>query len=141
VNSLERSELLKRRCKAFYEYSQLAFERGDYDTTLFMCEQAAQLCLKSILLRLLGFTLRGHGLRELLGALSKALKELNKGELSQRVSLFAERRREALRLLEDAYVGCRYLARTYEREDAERALDVVRELIEPVEGVERDVFS
>jgi hypothetical protein len=33
-------------------------------------------------------------------------------------------------------VGCRYLARTYERVDAERALDVVRELIELVEGVE-----
>jgi len=141
LGSLEHSELSKKRCRAFYEYTQLAFERHDYDTTLFMCEQVVQLCLKSILLRILGFIPRGHGVRELLSTLSKTLEELDKIELSQRVSSFTERYRDVIRLIEDAYTGSRYLAKTYEREDAEKAIDVTKKLIELIEGVEQDVFS
>jgi len=33
----------------------MAFERGDYDMTLFMCEQSVQLRIKAVLLRLLGY--------------------------------------------------------------------------------------
>jgi len=45
-----------------------------------------------------------------------------------------------LRLIEEAYVASRYLAKTYEREDAEKAIEATRELIILIEGVERDVF-
>jgi HEPN domain. len=31
------------RSKTYYEYSQEAFKRGDYDIAIFMVEQAAQL--------------------------------------------------------------------------------------------------
>ncbi len=141
MGSLEHSELLRRRCRVFYEYAQQAFERRDYDTTLFMCEQAIQLCLKSILLRMLGFIPRGHGVRELLGVFSRTLRELGKMELSLRVSSFTERRRDVLRLIEEAYVVSRYLAKTYEREDAEKAIEATVELIKLIEGVEQDVFS
>jgi len=39
-------ELLYKRGRVFYDYALIAFERGDYDITVFMCEQAAQLSLK-----------------------------------------------------------------------------------------------
>jgi len=141
VGSVEHVELLRRRCRAFYGYALMVFERGDYDTAMFMCEQAVQFCLKAVLLRILGFVPRGHGVRELLGMLSKTLEELGKLELSRQVSAFAEIYRDGLRLLEDAYVGSRYLAKTYEREDAARSIEVVRSLIKLVEVVEQDVFS
>jgi HEPN domain-containing protein len=46
-----------------------------------------------------------------------------------------------LRLIEEAYVVSRYLAKTYERKDAEKAIEATGELIILIEGVELDVFS
>jgi HEPN domain-containing protein len=61
-------------------------------------------------------------------------------ELTLRVSSFTEGHREVLRLIEEACVVSRYLAKTYEREDAEKAIEATGELIILIEGVERDVF-
>ncbi len=43
-------ELLRRRSGAYYEYSREAFERGDFDITMFMTEQVAQLRVKAVIL-------------------------------------------------------------------------------------------
>jgi uncharacterized protein YigE (DUF2233 family) len=40
-------ELLRRRAVRFYDYARIAFDNGDYDITVFMCEQAAQLYTKN----------------------------------------------------------------------------------------------
>ena len=60
-------------------------------------------------------------------------------ELTIRVSSFTEGHREALRLIEEAYVVSRYLAKTYERKDAEKAIEATGELIILIEGVKLDV--
>jgi HEPN domain-containing protein len=62
-------------------------------------------------------------------------------ELTLRVSSFTEGHRDVFRLIEEAYVASRYLAKTYEREDAEKAIEAAGESIILIEGVERDVFS
>jgi len=125
----------------FYDYALIAFERGDYDITVFMCEQAAQLSLKAILLRILGFIVRGHGIRELLGSLSKALESFGKIELSQEILKFVEDNRGGLKFLEEAYTSSRYIARVYEKEDALRSLEVVEMLFKLIEKLEGYVFS
>jgi HEPN domain-containing protein len=71
----------------------------------------------------------------------KHLGKIVNMELALRVSSFTEGHREALRLIEEAYVVSRYLAKTYEREDAEKAIEATVELIKLIEGVEQDVFS
>jgi len=81
-----------------------------------------------------------HGIRELLGSLSKALEGLGKAELSLNISRFVEGNREDLRSLEEAYTSSRYIARVYEREDALRSLEVVEKLFKLIEKVEGDVF-
>jgi HEPN domain-containing protein len=91
-------ELLRRRSMRFYDYARIAFDKGDYDITVSMCEKAAQLYMKSLLVR------------ELLGVLLKALDRLGKVELSQESSRFSDVNRDALRLLEEAYTSSRYLA-------------------------------
>jgi HEPN domain-containing protein len=48
---------------------------------------------------------------------------------------------DSLRILEDAYIGARYLAKTYERVDVEKALRAVEELFRVIEVVEHNVFS
>jgi HEPN domain-containing protein len=70
MGSMSHVELLQRRSRAFYDYASTALERGDHDVVVFMCEQAAQLRLKALLLRMLGFMPRSHRVRELLGMLS-----------------------------------------------------------------------
>jgi len=92
-------ELLRRRAVGFYDYARIAFGKGDYDITVFMCEQAAQLYTKSLLLRMLGFTPRGHRVRELLGILLKALDRLGRVELSREIARFSDVNRDALRTL------------------------------------------
>jgi len=55
IGSYNSVEILIKRGKAFYSYALEAIDRGDYDLVLFFLEQAAQLRLKALLLRLLGF--------------------------------------------------------------------------------------
>jgi len=45
------------------------------------------------------------------------------------------------KVLEDAYTGARYLPKSYDRVDAEKALNVVEELFRVVEAVESSVFT
>ncbi len=141
MSSMDYFELLRKRSTAFYRQARKAFEGGDYDVAVFLCEQAAQIRLKALLLRLLGFTPRGHGIREILGLLSRVLEKLDKAELARRVTGFSEVRRNLLRLLEEAYTGSRYLPRAYGSEEAAEALEVAAELFKLVEEVEKDVFG
>ena len=43
MSSMDPVELLRRRAVRFYDYARIAFDNGDYNMTVFMCEQAAQL--------------------------------------------------------------------------------------------------
>jgi len=61
--------------------------------------------------------------------------------LSSMVSEYASLWRDSLKILEDAYIGGRYLAKTYERVDVEKALRAVEELFRVIEVVEHNVFS
>jgi len=106
-----------------------------------MCEQAAQVYTKSLLLRMLGFTPRDHRVRELLGVLLKALERLGRVELSQEIAWFSDVNRDALRLLEEAYTSSKCPSGVYGREDALKALKVIEELFKLLEVVERSVFS
>ena len=140
MSSMDYVELLRRRSEVFYRQARKAFEGGDHDVAVFLCEQAAQIRLEA-LLRLLGFTPRGHGIREMLDLLFKVLEKLGRAELAQRVAGFGEARRDLLRLLEEAYTSSRYLPRSYSSEEAAEALGVVEELLKLVEEVEGGVFG
>ncbi len=141
LGSVDYVELLRRRSKAYYEYSRGAFERGDYDIAIFMIEQALQLYIKSMILRILGYTPRTHMIRELLAALAKALSSLNKNLLASRIKDFVEENRDALKLIEEAYTGSRYLYKVYEREDVEKLLSIAEKLINLLEDVEHELFA
>jgi len=132
---------LIKRSKIFYVYALMAFERGDYDMTLFMCEQSVQLRIKAVLLRLLGYIPKGHRVRELLMMLSKTLESLGREDIAREISDLISLYRDDLRLLEEAYTGSRYLSRIYDKDDAEKAIKIVDKIFSLVEKVERIVFS
>ena len=52
---------------------RMAESTDDYDLAMFLIDQAVQLYVKAIYFELLGSRIRGHGIRELIGMLTKVL--------------------------------------------------------------------
>ncbi|MDK2464512.1 MAG: HEPN domain-containing protein [Candidatus Korarchaeota archaeon] len=108
---------LKRRAELFEEEAREAFDKGNYNFTLFFVEQALQLYLKYALLKQLGDFPKTHGLIRLFEALSSVVGD--------RAVRFLSENRVVLDLLAEAYVGSRYLDVEYGRETAEEALSLL----------------
>lgn len=111
-------EVLRRRGVEFLEMAEKALADKKVD---FMLEQAAQLYLKSALLKLVGEYSRTHSLRRLVWELAEASRD---DELRK----FGEERRNVLSSLEDVYIMARYFPKEYSEMDAAEFLEVVREL-------------
>ena len=125
----EEVETLLRRSGDYMELANSAFEREKYDAAIFLAEQALQLYLKAILVKYANLRVRSHSLRELLYRLGQIFK------LEERVEEFIRANRKLLRELEDAYIGTRYEAKSYYREDAEELIEFVMMVMEFVEGL------
>jgi len=78
MGSIDLVELLKKRSSLFYEYAREALSRGHYDMAMFHAEQALQLRLKALALRILGYIPRIHSVRELL-VVAKSLDAVGRG--------------------------------------------------------------
>ncbi len=132
--------VLRERASKFLQYSIEALERGEYDLSCFFAEQAVQLRLKSLILRIYGSLPRTHSMREILGILSDALDKLGYPKVEE-IRRFVRENRSSLRLLEDAYTGGRYLLTGYSRLDSEECINIARRIIDMVDRIEREVFS
>lgn len=115
--------------------------REHFDLAVFYAEQALQLRLKSLVLRLLGFVPRIHSVREMLGLFTEALKEIDREDLTSEVSEFSEANRDGLRVLDEAYIASRYLLRVYELEDAKKSLSIVDKAFRLLDSLEGDLFG
>jgi HEPN domain-containing protein len=114
-------EVLRRRAVEFLEAARDDIRAGRYDLAAFHCEQATQLALKHFLARELGYFPRIRDLRELFELAGKIRPSLQ--------DLYEEFKFEVML---DAYVGARYLPRSYRR-------DVVEKLYWVAERVVREV--
>lgn len=127
---------LKRRARAFLSEAE---EARDADLAVFFAEQAMQLCIKAIYFDIFGGGLRGHGLRELLGVLVRALEAHGYDVHAGKLLDFIDKHRRQLMLVEEAYIMSRYGDVEYSREDAVNSVSLARELTELLEGVSRSV--
>ncbi len=116
-------ELLLKRSKNFLEGAEQRFKKEDWDLTCFLAEQSVQLYLKAIILEEVGQTPRTHSIRQLLAQLGKIIE---KEIVYDRKSLF---------MLESAYFNARYIAVTYDEEQAKDAINIAKELIAHVENI------
>jgi len=118
-------EVLRRRAAEFLEAVRDDLRAGRYDLAAFHCEQATQLALKYFLAKELGYFPRTHDLRELFelaGRIKPTLKDLyNEFKFEVEVML-------------DAYVGARYLPRSYRRDVVERLYSVAERVVREVEA-------
>ena len=116
----ETVERFRKRSSGFMEAAIERLNAGDYDLACFMAEQTVQLYLKSVILEKTGEVPRTHSIRQLLSIVS---------ELSD-VKLNLDRR--SLIFLEDAYIKAGYLGSGYEKEDAEDAIKIAKEVMSAV---------
>ncbi|MEM0236111.1 HEPN domain-containing protein [Thermofilum sp.] len=106
---IDEVKILRKRAKAFLKTSETAYQDGEYDLTVYLCEQAIQLHLKSILLEELGDYPRTHSLTYLFQLLQKI------EELRNLYNIYKDNK-QLVTFLEDAYIATRYLPREYSKE-------------------------
>lgn len=119
----EEVDLLLKRSKNFLEGSEQRFKKEDWDLTCFLAEQSVQLYLKAIILLETGQTPRTHSLRQLLALL---------GQIIEKEIVFD---RKSLFMLESAYFNARYIAISYDEEQAKDSLKIAKEIIAYVENI------
>ncbi|NPA85744.1 MAG: HEPN domain-containing protein [Crenarchaeota archaeon] len=138
MNEGLKAKVLRERAEAFLDLAK-SLERTDLAS--FHAEQAAQLRLKSSILRLVGKVPRVHGIRELAGFLAKSLSEEGFEEQALKIREFVRRHKEELMDLEDAYSEARYELWEPSRTSALRMIRAVEELFKVLDEVEKDVLG
>ena len=119
----EAEHLYDSSCE-FLETADFQLERGFYALAVFNAEQSLKLFLKAKLLEE-GLTYpQTHGIRSLMELLSTITEE----KTGKEVNKLLEHYLIELGSLEDAYIASRYLLREYKREEAERLVQVVKEI-------------
>lgn len=116
-------DLLKKRSKNFLEGAEQRFNAKDWDLTCFLAEQSVQLFLKALILEEAGQTPRTHSIRQLLAQY---------GQIKGKDIKFD---RNSLFMLESAYFNARYIAVTYDNEQAKDALKIAKEIIDYVKDL------
>jgi len=122
--SFEEAEILRERAESFLRNAEELFLKGVYDLAAFNIEQYCQLIVKYKLLMKTGAYLGTRSLIKLLRLLSNISGGLD--------MLFEGRNIVMLTKIEDAYIGARYLARRYEKEEVEEMLKFVLEVFKNV---------
>ncbi len=119
-------ENLKKRSKRFLDLAKYSIEKGDYDLAAFNLEQGLQLYLKAEILKNGARFPHTHDLIELL----EFLYEIKKDEIIRRIiSEYAVE----LGSLTDAYIMARYFTRKYTKEEVEKLLNAVENIISKIE--------
>jgi len=121
-------EYLRRWAFEFLEAARDDVEKGRFDLAAFHAEQALQLALKYLLARDYGHYPHTHDLRDLFELLKEKRPEVWDFYLANRY---------AVEILVDAYVGARYLPRSYRADVVKRLVEVAARFLEEYVGVGR----
>ncbi len=132
-------EVLRKRAFMFLQEAEEDLKKGFYDLAAFHSEQALQLFIKAMLVRLSGEEVRGHEIRELLATLAFTL-EVEGFDVSKKIGEVAKKFRRELVELEEAYYEARYKPYPYTKEEAEELVKVAKLIIEELERVERELW-
>jgi HEPN domain-containing protein len=116
----EEVEILRERALMFLAAARDDLRAGRVDLAAFHAEQACQLALKYVLASRVGCYPHTHSLRRLFEEVRAVKPELWS---------FYERHMFAFEVMEDAYLGARYLPRRYSRDVAEHLVKVAEELV------------
>lgn len=128
VSRRDEIDYLSGRSRQFLETAEYQISKGFYGLAIFSLEQALQLFIKSKFLENGADYPRTHSVRVLL----ERLLELVDKDKRFYIKTVLDKYLFELGILEDAYITSRYILREFKKEEAERLLKVVREVIENV---------
>ena len=131
---------LRDRALRFLEEAEEDLKKGYYDLAAFHAEQALQLFLKSMIMRLSGEERRGHQVRELLAELAFSFDIEGFQEISSKLKEIAKRYRRELRGLEEAYYEARYSPLPFDKGEAEELVKASKAIIEELIAIERELW-
>ncbi len=117
----EEIEILLERAEGFVDDASNDLRKARFDLALVHIEQAMQLIIKAKLLDLKGYFEKTHSLRKLLQELAEIFKK-------EEITAFIEKHREMLKIIEFSYIAGRYSTEEFEKELAEKAFEVYKEL-------------
>ncbi len=117
----EEAEVLKERARLFLDAAKDDLRAGRFDLAAFHSEQAAQLALKYLLASTTGYYPHTHSLATLFEQVKELRSDLWKLYLDNRM---------AFEVMEDAYLGGRYLPRRYAKEVAEHLVKIAEKVVE-----------
>jgi len=112
-------EFLKTNALKFLEKAEESFEKGEYNFTMFFCEQFFQLSLKYLIAKRYGDFPKTHSL--------KLLFELTK---DSNLMKFYRDNLDVLRDVELSYIASRYFDVEYSERSAEKGLKVAKKFLE-----------
>jgi HEPN domain-containing protein len=119
---IDEAKILRERARAFLKTAETAYQDGEYDLTVNLCEQAIQLHLKSILIEEIGDYPRTHSITYLFQLLQKI------EELRNLYGVYQNNKR-LVTFLEYAYITTRYLPREYIKEETQEATKLAHEVL------------
>lgn len=117
-----------KRSRDFLDTAEYQISRGFYDLAAFSLEQALQLFLKARLLSKGVDYPRTHSVRVLLEILSEITSENKKSNVKE----ILENHLLELGVLEDAYITSRYVMREFTKQEVEKLMKAVKEIMENV---------
>ena len=123
---------LKRRAMKLLRASEAIDDAG---LAVFFVDQGIQLYVKAMYYEIFGVKIRGHGVRELLGLLSKELETHGFINEARLIRDFVTSNRDVLVMLEEAYIEARYGDVSYGIDDLSKAINVARELVKLLDEV------
>ncbi len=124
----EEEERLLKRSREFLETAKYQIDKGFYDLAAFSLEQALQLFLKARLLSEGVEYPRTHSVRALLEILSEVVNEGKKAVVKGALEKYLME----LSVLEDAYITSRYIMRDFSRQEVEKLVKAVKEIMRDV---------
>jgi len=130
ISSLDSVNRFLKKSEMFLNSAKGNITRKLYDVACFDADQAAQLFLKAYTLKFSGYMPRTHSIRTLLGHLASVPK-IDKKTINK----FASEHRSDLIMLEDAYMRSRYFGEEYNRQDAQKCVEVAEKVIQLVKKV------
>ena len=130
ISSLDYVNVLLKKSAMFLNSAKGNITRKLYDVACFEADQAAELFLKAHILKFTGTIPRTHSIRTLLGHLTTVPK-IDKKTINK----FASERRSDLIMLEDAYLRSRYFGEEYNKQDAQKCVEIAEKVIELVRRV------
>ena len=115
-------DFLKNNSKDFFKEGERNLNEGKYNLAMFHLEQALQLGLKYKLYELTGTYDKTHDIIILLNRVIELTKDNKLKEIMDMEYI-------TLELIKQAYISLRYLPFTYDKKSAEKAYQVVKNIL------------